>query len=386
MENQKTKNKGEWSEIYIFFKLLTDGKVYMADKDMHKLKDVFLDVISIIREEVKDQEYRYYPGEKVKITLNGTEVKDVDRQLIIDKMNRLWDEITSSPSGFTDEDMVRFLKELCITKIAAPSKRSNSYFGGTADIIIQTKDFRSGVVREIGFSEKSDIKATATLTNASKDNTNFVYEVLGADDALMEQFNTCFDSQGHVATRARMNMLHEAGAALSFVKPASLTAAKNLTKAGGADTSKLVAGLLEYYYFQRNDRNTSLKRAVEWIAEHDYLDYKSNGWEDSELYDTYRTQVGNLLYHLFTGMKLGSVWNGRDEVSGGYIVVKKDGEVVAVHSSIADEFKDYLFENMNMEAPSCSRHDYMKIYKEDGKYFLKFALQLRFKPLASDKD
>ena len=30
-------NKGEWSEIYIFFKLLSDGKIYAADKNMEKI-------------------------------------------------------------------------------------------------------------------------------------------------------------------------------------------------------------------------------------------------------------------------------------------------------------------------------------------------------------
>ena len=34
----------------------------------------------------------------------------------------------------------------------------------------------------------------------------------------------------------------------------------------------------------------------------------------------------------------------KSEVNGGYIVVKKDGDVVAYHSCIADEFKNFLME------------------------------------------
>lgn len=59
-------NKGEWSEIYIFFKLLSDGKVYAADKDMKKIRDKFLNIIRIIREEIKGKKYSYYTGEKIK--------------------------------------------------------------------------------------------------------------------------------------------------------------------------------------------------------------------------------------------------------------------------------------------------------------------------------
>ena len=45
-----------------------------------------------------------------------------------------------------------------------------------------------------------------------------------------------------------------------------------------------------------------------------------------------------------------------------------------------DEFKDFLIDKLKFEGPSCSRHKYMEIYKkDDGKYYLKLALQFRFK-------
>ena len=78
MSEIKGKNKGEWSEMYIFFKLMSDRRVYGADKDMNKLKDVFLDIVSIIREEQAGKEYRYYTGDTVRITLNGTDIKTLD--------------------------------------------------------------------------------------------------------------------------------------------------------------------------------------------------------------------------------------------------------------------------------------------------------------------
>ena len=70
-------NKGEWSEIYIFFKLLSDGKIYAADKNMEKIKDKFLSIIRIIREEIKGKEYSYFPGETIIIKLNENEVATI---------------------------------------------------------------------------------------------------------------------------------------------------------------------------------------------------------------------------------------------------------------------------------------------------------------------
>ena len=34
-------NKGEWSELYVFFRLLSDAKLYAADENVNKINDVF---------------------------------------------------------------------------------------------------------------------------------------------------------------------------------------------------------------------------------------------------------------------------------------------------------------------------------------------------------
>ena len=37
-------NKGEWSEIYVFLRLLEIGKLYAADADLNKMDDVFYNI------------------------------------------------------------------------------------------------------------------------------------------------------------------------------------------------------------------------------------------------------------------------------------------------------------------------------------------------------
>ena len=44
-------NKGEWSEFYTFVKLLADGKIYAADKDLNKNESIFYLILKIIRGE-----------------------------------------------------------------------------------------------------------------------------------------------------------------------------------------------------------------------------------------------------------------------------------------------------------------------------------------------
>lgn len=47
-------NKGEWAELYVLFRLLGDGRLYAADKQLNKKLDSYLDVLNIIREEARD--------------------------------------------------------------------------------------------------------------------------------------------------------------------------------------------------------------------------------------------------------------------------------------------------------------------------------------------
>ena len=384
MATNKGKNIGEWSEMYIFFKLMSDRKVYVADKDMNRLKDVFLNIISIIREENKGKEYRYFTGDVVKITLNGEEVATVDSFRFTDNAKKVWDMIISKKdTTFSDQEVIDFLSSIFIQNISSPAQKKSEFFGGTADIVLDTMDYRSGVNQIMGFSCKSDIDAAATLFNASGDNTNFEYEIVGNfDDEKMNAFNGMFHevtkkgvTKYEVATGDRMRYLKECGVDLRFVNPVKDVARQNLVRCGGMEMPKILGGMLKYYYFECGAASVGVEDAIKYLADTDYVGY---GFDD--LYDTYRVKIANLLYAMFTGLRFSKPWSGRSDVSGGYIVVKRDGDVVAFHSCIADEFKDFLIDKLKFEGPSCSRHKYMEIYKKnDGKYYLKLALQFRFK-------
>lgn len=384
MATNKGKNIGEWSEMYIFFKLMSDRKVYVADKDMNRLKDVFLNIISIIREENKGKEYRYFTGDVVKITLNGEEVATVDSSRFTDNVKKVWDMIISKKdTTFSDQEVIDFLSSIFIQNISSPAQKKSEFFGGTADIVLDTMDYRSGVNQIMGFSCKSDIDAAATLFNASGDNTNFEYEIVGNfDDEKMNAFNGMFHevtkkgvTKYEVATGDRMRYLKECGVDLRFVNPVKDVARQNLVRCGGMEMPKILGGMLKYYYFECGAAAVGVEDAIKYLADTDYVGY---GFDD--LYDTYRVKIANLLYAMFTGLRFSKPWSGRSDVSGGYIVVKRDGDVVAFHSCIADEFKDFLIDKLKFEGPSCSRHKYMEIYKkDDGKYYLKLALQFRFK-------
>ena len=52
-------NKGEWSELYTFMKLLSQGRVYAANEKVEKIEDVYYPICKIVREETKGQVIEY---------------------------------------------------------------------------------------------------------------------------------------------------------------------------------------------------------------------------------------------------------------------------------------------------------------------------------------
>ena len=72
------------------------------------------------------------------------------------------------------------------------------------------------------------------------------------------------------------------------------------------------------------------------------------------------------------------VWDGTYDATGGYIVVRADGEILCYHIYNRNEFEEYLIQNTRFDAPSTSRWEYGEIYKEKNKLYLKLCLQIRF--------
>lgn len=62
MANKDSKmsgNKGEWSELYAFMKLLSQGRVYAANEKVEKIEDVYYPILKIMREETRGEVIDY---------------------------------------------------------------------------------------------------------------------------------------------------------------------------------------------------------------------------------------------------------------------------------------------------------------------------------------
>ena len=173
-----------------------------------------------------------------------------------------------------------------------------------------------------------------------------------------------------------MKYLKDNGAEILFDRQIKENAERNVVLSCGVEMPAILASILQYYYWNNNAEtaHSSFSEAIDYLVESNPANYSFTNIES-----IYRAKVGKLLYDMFTGMRLGTLWDGRSNVTGGYIVAKSDGEVLAYHTTLADEFKDFLVEKLGLETPSSSRHNAMQVYKENGRYFINFNLQVRFK-------
>ena len=53
--NRMSGNKGEWSELYAFMKLLSQGRVYAANEKVEKIDEVYYPILKIMREETRGE-------------------------------------------------------------------------------------------------------------------------------------------------------------------------------------------------------------------------------------------------------------------------------------------------------------------------------------------
>ena len=78
-------------------------------------------------------------------------------------------------------------------------------------------------------------------------------------------------------------------------------------------------------------------------------------------------------------MKHATFWVVLVEATGGYIVVTRDGNVLAYHIYNRNYFEEYLLKNTKYETASTSRHEFGEVYTDNGEDFIKLNLQVRFK-------
>ncbi len=355
--------------MYVFFKLLGDGQIYAGDQYMSKIEDLFYPVIRILRQE-KDGNYNYSLEDKDVViqTPDGEELLRVSAQTFVEEAEKLLRAIQIGKGAFPIPDTEMFMNSVHCHSLKAKSSDKT-------DIRIVLHDSRMGKISELGFSIKSQLGSASTLLNASKA-TNFNFKIAGAeftDDEIAAINAIGKDTKDAKKKKVitRVNAIRAKGATLVFDKVDNVTFRTNLTMLDG-DLATIVAYLLVEQF---NSDSKKLKDLTERVAAINPLNYCSAHSKTMHVY-----KVKHLLTSVALGMMPAKKWEGKFDANGGYIVVKRDGDVLCYHFYDRNRFEDYLFTNTYLDSPSTSRYEYASIIKEtDGSLSFKLNLHIRFK-------
>ena len=357
-----TGNKGEWSEIYTLFRLLGEGKVHAGDANLNKL-DLYYPILNIIREESKRYEYKPDTQQNVVvIDEDGNEYARISMDKFMAESASLLDAIKGkkdSKRAFEIPSAEAFMGEIGCTKLKAPSKDK-------ADIHIVIHDLRTNMTPELGFSIKSQLGSASTLLNAGE-TTNIRYRVTGGE-LTDEEIRTINGIDNHLP---RMAALMERGFRLEYDDIEHPTFKNNLLF---LDTCmpQFIADCL--ICDSMPNGTSSIKKAVELVAEQNPF-----GFSGSDVVSFYEHKMKVLLLDSALGMTPAKEWKGRYDANGGYLVVKKDGDIVCYHFYNRNDVEDYLYNNTRFERASRSRYHFGSLYRgEDGKVYIKLNLQIRF--------
>jgi hypothetical protein len=336
----KRGNLGEWSEVYAFLRLLLVGEMPEVGSDL-RISDRKIQVAKLLRDDASG--ITYFTTRADTYIGKGGSVSRREIQEIVEG----FPAILATKSGVFELPKVeKLLNRLGITKIKASS-------GEKIDLKASIVSGTSGTLTDLGYSIKSEVGGSSTLLNASS-HTLFGYEI---EEPFEQSKYTA-----HSKVRQLVSSILSDGVQISHLGPKSEKLSGNLSYFGESLWKTLSQMLLFYYSGQGKNISTLLEKVSAGDSE-----FRKNNY-----------QVGQFLKAIALGMTPGVAWEGEIEAYGGYLIVKKAGQIMALPASNEDEFRKYLINNSFLDTPSTSRHGFGSLINKASKNYLDLSLQIRF--------
>lgn len=338
-------NYGEWTEAYVFLRLLGNGRIYAADRNFEQDANVYIDILNIIRHEKEHILEFQRELEAVKAKDNGIVFKLLPYEELVDKADYLYDAIKTVTSGnrkFTIPEIERYLSGLNFSQPKVPKlpKKFEDEYGKKTDIIITIQDSTDHAVSTTGFSIKSHLGSASTLFNSSMA-SNFLYEIVGCDDKEMYQING-----NYISSEIGMfeYIRNNPNLSLEF-KGTSEKFNENLDLIESKMPEMLSYAILTQIGYYDRAASSKTKDIIKNVAQRNPL-----GVRRPEIW--YEVKMRDFLYAAFSGLTASESWDGRRKLSGGYIDVDKNGEMLYYRAVSDDVFSTFLYEHTFFDRPS----------------------------------
>ena len=334
--------------------------MFAGDADLNKVEELFYPIIKIIRNE-SGGNFEYALNDDLVIISGGEEELRIPVSTFIDQSVILLAKIKESTGAFSIPEIEEFMTAVNCHTLKAKSTSKT-------DIRIVIHDQRINQTAELGFSIKSQLGGEATLLNAGK-TTNFIYK--------LESFNPTAEviaSTNEIETRSkikdRIAAINEMGGILTYTTLEQSVFKNNLVLIDSL-LPNILAEIIKTFF---TSNLSTIEELTTNINKVNPLNY-----DTSFAHTFYEYKIKRFLTDVALGMTPSKVWTGIYDATGGYLIVKENGDVLCYHIYNRNQFEDYLFANTKLETASSTRHEFGKIYEENGQLFFKLNLQIRFK-------
>ena len=338
-------NKGEWSELYTFLYLLENPDLIIVDENLQVIDNTLFKILEII---FANKKYKIKDENILKLFNNG-QTKNYRISDLSEQNRILLGKILahkSAKGSFEISEIQPLIDDFFDGQ--KPQGASNAKGDLTANVL----DTRRTQNFNISYNIKSSLGSPATLLNASN-HTNFIYEVTGIDDVIMNQINAIRTANKLLD---RCSFLNLSNATINFIQTESCIFERNL-KLIDSKLDEILAQMLLLSY---KNNQKDIKELISLISKN----------EDENIF--YKKKLGDFANAVTFGMRAGEKWNGINEVNGGIIIVTKAGAVYLLDliyfKTIVDK---YLIDNIKLDSPSSTRYKMFDIYKENERYFFK---------------
>ncbi len=336
-------NKGEWTEAYVFMRLLGDGRIYGASSNLVKDESTYIDIINIIRDEPEKIIIfeRFIEDNKayIRASNDGECITIVTAPEISEYAKKLYEIIkkVSSNRVIIALDIQNYLEKLGVDKPKANlSKTAQERYGAKTDIVITSEDSLDHSTSTEGFSIKSHIGSPATLFNCSQ-SSGFTYEVVGCSEEGMYELNEK-DSFLRIISSIKDNY------SLRYVGCRNDVFEQNIAIVDSRMDEVLSSAVLIQSGYFGDCKSSDVKFVCNNVILNNPLNIKN-----PQLF--YPAKFKDFLFASFAGMTASSEWNGRRRLTGGYIDVSREGEMLYYRAVSDDIFCNYLFENTFFDRP-----------------------------------
>lgn len=335
-------NKGEWSELYVFLKVLAESKIVWADSSFQRgnLND-FVEIVSL-RHNQGNVIYRLRNQNIFIENAQGEVFANLEVEKILSKevIRSVLQKISEGKGrSFESPQFKNLLQMLYIDNFKGSAREKQ-------DINVDFQ-YREKLYQNDPLSIKSFIGGKPTLLNASLA-TNFVYKIVN--------FNKNMDQINSIETgskiRDRILTIQKMGGNLLFEKCKNTIFQQNL-KIIDADMLHVIPRILLDHYSGSGSKISSLVQKHEEII-----------------------KIKRFLRSVLLGMFPTQIWDGEEQANG-VIVAQHSGELVLFHILRAKILNEYLFLNTKLDTPSSSRHKFGFIYREGNEFFMDLNLQIR---------